>query len=206
MTRRPTPHTGMRAVQAAFDEARFGPGRTLNLRSMLPTAVQATERAEAWLRGKQAERVGDVLVITGRGNQSIAGVSVVREAVRALLATLRRRGVVEAIHEHTPGSFVVELAPLSALRAAPARRRHPVPMPTADPTALSGLSRETRALLRTAALYALESLGVRDPEPFVEQEMLAQFAHLSASVGDGPLREKRLRGALRALIEEMETH
>jgi hypothetical protein len=194
----------MRAVQSALDEARFGPGRTLNLRSMLPTAAQATARAESWLRGKQAERAGEVLVITGRGNRSVAGVSVVRQSVGALLASLRRRGVVRAIQEHTPGSFVVELAPLSALREAPMRRRHPVPVPTADPIALAGLSRTTRALLRTVALRALESLGVRDPEPFVEHEMLAQFAHIGASVGEGPQREERLRGALRTVLDEFE--
>lgn len=205
MSRRPTRRAGTRAVQAAFDEARFGAARTLNLRTLLPTAAQATVRAEAWLRGKQAERAGEVLVITGRGNQSVDGVSVVREAVRRLLIVLRRRGVVTAVREHTPGSFAVELAPLSALRAAPARRRYPTPAPRADPAALAGLTRETRALLRIAAVAALDALGVRDPEPFVEQEMLAQFAHLSVSIGEGPLREQRLRRALRVLIDEGET-
>ena len=176
----------------------------MNLRSMLPTAAQATARAEAWLRGKQAERAGEVLVITGRGNRSIAGVSVVRESVGSLLSSLRRRGVVQAVREHTPGSFVVELAPLSALRAAPARRRHPTPVPPTDPKVLAGLTRETRALLRSVALCALDGLGVREPEPFVEREMVAQFTHLAASVGEGPRREERLRRALRALLDELE--
>ena len=203
MGRDRTPRT--RAVQAALDEARFGPAHTLNLRAVLPTPVQAATRAESWLRQKQVERAGDVLVITGRGNASIAGVSVVRQAVLDLLRTLKRRGVVQAIGEHTPGSFVVTLAPVSAMRSAPARRRHPTPVPErTDVKALAGLSRDTRKLLRTVALHSLEALGVREPAAFVEREMLAQLSHLSATVTAGPMREERLRRALLAMLEELE--
>src|SRR6185437_7227961 len=138
---------------------------------------------------------GDVLVITGRGNRSIAGVSVVRQAVLALLRTLRRRGVVSAMREHTAGSFVVTLEPLSSLRSAPSRRKDPTPAQTTDPRVLAGLSRETRKLLRSVALCSLESLGVREPEAFVEREMLAQLSHLGATIREGPMREERLRNA-----------
>lgn len=194
-----------RAVHAALDEARFGPSRTLNLRAVLPTPAQATARAESWLRQKQVERAGDVLVITGRGNASIAGVSVVRQSVLDLLRTLKRRGVVQAIGEHTPGSFLVTLAPVSAMRSAPARRRHPIPEPPAtDVKALAGLSRDTRKLLRTVALHSLEALGVREPAQFVEREMLAQLSHLGATVTAGPMREERLKRALLAVLEELE--
>lgn len=199
---RETPRT--RSALTALDEARFGPGRTLNLRAVLPTPAQATARAESWLRQKQVERAGDVLVITGRGNQSVAGVSVVRQAVLSLLRTLRRRGVVGAVREHTAGSFVVTLAPLSSLRSAPSRRKDPTPAPTTDPRMLSGLSRETRALLRSVALCSLESLGVRAPEAFVEREMLEQLSHLGATIRDGPMREERLRQALLVVLEELE--
>ena len=192
------------AVHAALDEARFGAGRTLNLRAVLPTPAQATARAESWLRQKQVERAGDVLVITGRGNRSVAGVSVVRQAVLDLLRALKRRGVVEAVREHTPGSFVVALAPLSSLRSAPARRKDRTPVLMADERALSGLSREMRALLRSVAVCSLESLGVRETEPFVERAMLAQLAHLQATVRAGPMREGRLRSALRVLLEELQ--
>lgn len=192
-----------RSAFTALDEARFGPGRTLNLRAVLPTPAQATARAESWLRQKQVERVGDVLVITGRGNRSVAGVSVVRQAVLALLRTLRRRGVVEAVREHTAGSFVVTLAPLSALRSAPSRRKHPTPAQPTDPKALAGLSRETRNLLRSVALCSLESLGVREPEPFVEREMVAQLSHLGATIREGPMREDRLRSALLVVLDEL---
>lgn len=199
---RETPRT--RSALTALDEARFGPGRTLNLRAVLPTPAQATARAESWLRQKQVERAGDVLVITGRGNQSVAGVSVVRQAVLSLLRTLRRRGVVGAVREHTAGSFVVTLAPLSSLRSAPSRRKDPTPAPTTDPRMLSGLSRETRALLRSVALCSLESLGVRAPEAFVEREMLEHLSHLGATIRDGPMREERLRQALLVVLEELE--
>ncbi|HKV50863.1 MAG TPA: hypothetical protein VJO52_06640 [Gemmatimonadaceae bacterium] len=194
-----------RGVHSALDEARFGTARTLNLRAVLPTPAQATTRAESWLRQKQVERAGDVLVITGRGNVSIAGVSVVRQAVLHLLRVLKRRGVVHAIGEHTPGSFVVTLAPVSAMRSAPARRRHPTPEPEpTDVKALAGLSRETRRLLHTVALHALEALGVREPAAFVEREMLSQLSHLSATVTAGPMREERLKRALLAMLEELQ--
>jgi hypothetical protein len=201
-----------RALQQALDEARFGPARTLNLRATLPTVAQAVARAESWLREKQASQMREVLIITGRGNRSADGISVVREAVVRLLAALRRGGVVRNIVEHTPGSFVVELAPLSALREAPRRRRGPRPPPIADPESLAGLAPQTRELLRRVATYALEALGVHEPELFLETEMVAQFAHIAAaipggtepgSVGDAE-REERLQAALRAILAEYE--
>jgi hypothetical protein len=194
--------SGEMSLHRAFDEARFGAARTLNLRATLPTQAEAVARAEAWLREKQASRAGEVLVITGRGNQSEGGESVVRAGIERLLASLRRRGVVQRVVEHTPGSFVVELAPFSALRNAPLRRREPTSAPPADPAALAGLSSETRELLRRVAQRALEELGVRDPERFVQGEMVAQFAHVAAAVPEGPDREARLRAALTALLAE----
>lgn len=190
------------SLHRAFDLARFGPARTLNLRATLPTEAEAVARAEAWLREKQASRAGEVLVITGRGNQSEGGESVVRAGVARLLASLRRRGVVQRVVEHTPGSFAVELAPLAALRDAPRRRREPAPAPPADPAALAGLSSATRELLRRVAQRALEELGVRDPERFLQGEMVAQFAHVAAAVPEGADREARLCAALTALLAE----
>jgi hypothetical protein len=143
-----------------------------------------------------------VLIITGRGNQSEGGHSVVRAGVARLLASLRRRGVVQQVVEHTPGSFVVELAPLSALRDALPRRREPVAAPPADPRALVGLSAESRDLLRRVARRALEELGMRDPERFIEAEMVTQFAHVAAAVPEGVDREARLRAALTTLLAE----
>lgn len=194
------------AVFTALDEARFGPSRTLNLRSMLPTVAQATARTESWLREKQAGRAQEVLIITGRGNQSPGGVSVVRDATIRLFASLRRRGVVRSAREHTPGSFVVELAPLSAVREAPKRRRERADPIVARPGELGGLADETLTLLRQVAARALEALGVRDPAPFLEHEMLAQFAHVSRAVPSGPRREARLRAALMTLLDEYDVH
>src|SRR6266576_1409749 len=110
-------------VWKAFDEAAFGQKNTLNLRESLPTVADARFRAEAWLRERQVGGGRDVLIITGRGNQSPGGISPVREGIVSLLPSLRRRGVVKEWKEHTSGSFVIRLAPISSLLDAPRRRR-----------------------------------------------------------------------------------
>ena len=192
----------MIATRQAFDEARFGSARTLNLRASLPTVREATARAEAWLRQCQVERAGEVLVITGRGLGSPEGVSPVREAIHKLLGSLKRRGVVAEHREHTAGSFVVRLAPTSALWNAPKRKREPAHPAPADPPALDALEPDTRAMLRTLALSSLDALGVRDPESLVEGEMLRQFGALAAAIPAGPDRETRLRAVIARAIEE----
>ena len=195
------PHS---ALQRAFDEARFGGDRTLNLRERLPTVEQAVERTERWLRERQVLGGGEVLLITGRGNGSEGGVSAVREGVRKRLTSLRRRNVVAAVHEHTPGSFVIELAPMSALVEAPKRKREAMPVPP-DPSILKGLGTETRALLRTLATRALDALGVHaPPREFVSDEMVRQFAALAPGVPAGPDRESRLRAAIQRALDELD--
>src|ERR1039458_10771301 len=82
------PRTARIALHRAFDEARFGPARTLDLRASMPTAAEAVRRAEPWLRERQMARAGDVLVITGRGKGSPGGVAVMREALRKPFSTL----------------------------------------------------------------------------------------------------------------------
>ncbi|HET7583923.1 MAG TPA: hypothetical protein VFK13_03395 [Gemmatimonadaceae bacterium] len=191
-------------VLRALDEARFGPARTLNLRAMAPTVVQAVARAENWLRERQLAGAGEVLIITGRGQGSPSGVSPVREAVVRLLASLRRRGVVADVAHHTAGSFVVRLAPLGALRDAAPRRRERTPPPAVDPAELAALGEDTRDLLRRLARRSLEELGVRDVEPFVAREMVAQFALFSAGTPEGPARERRLRAALTRALGELD--
>jgi hypothetical protein len=186
----------------AFDKIRFGPDRILDLHEQLPSGVQAVARVEAWLREKQARGAKEVLVITGRGNNSEGGVSVVREEVHRLLARLRRGGVVREMAPHTEGSFVVTLAPLSALREAPRRRRDPMPPRPSDPESLLELAPQTRDLLRKVSLRALEELGIRDPGPFVQREMLAQLSYAIRSIPDCSNREERLRAALAMLLAE----
>lgn len=202
---RPKPRVGLKGLQQAFDEARFGPARTLNLRESLPTVDQATARADSWLRQQQIERAGEVLIITGRGNNSAGGFSVVREAVIRLLHALRRRGVVSGHAEHTPGSFVVTLAPVSALWDSPKRNggRGVAPPPRTAPS-LDELDAETRALLRNLAERALEGLGIKDTAEFLQGEMLKQFGAIARSVGDAPGREDRLRIAIRAALDQHE--
>lgn len=196
---------GLNGLRHAFDEVRFGARRTLNLRESLPTAAVAVTRAEAWLRQQQVERADEVLIITGRGNQSEGGVSVVRERVAALLHTLKRRGVVAGHQEHTPGSFVVTLAPVSALWESPPRNRgRGVVSAIATPPSLDNLDEDTKIMLRNLAERSLEGLGVKDTGTFLQGEMLKHFGAIAATIGEGPDREQRLRQAVRVALDQYE--
>lgn len=195
----------LKALWNALDEAAFGPERILNLREMLPTAVEARTKADVWLRARQVMKPQEVLIITGRGNQSVSGVGIIRQEILGMLPSLRRRGVVESWREHTPGSIVVKLAPMSALLLASKRRRDGSnAMPEElDPASLSALGANTLRLLRELAIQNLESLGVNDPKPFIEQEMLRAFSALAGSVPPGEQSEERLRVAIRRALEEV---
>ena len=118
---RPKPQ--LKALWNALDEAAFGPERILNLRELLPTAVEARAKTDVWLRSRQVMKPQEVLIITGRGNQSVGGVGIIRQEILQMLPSLRRRGVVESWREHTPGSIIVKLAPMRALLLASKRRR-----------------------------------------------------------------------------------
>jgi len=196
----------LKGLRQAFDEAAFGADRTLNLRESLPSGIEARNRAESWLRAKQVSGGGDVLVITGRGNQSPGGVGVVRENILALLPSLRRRGVVESWREHTPGSLVVKLAQVTRLLAAAKRKRddrasvvEPPPPPS-----LTALDKETLRLLRLLATRTIESLGVSDGTRFISGEMSRVFETLSATLPLSADREGMLRRAISAAIEELD--
>ena len=197
--------TPLAPVWKAFDAAHFGAKNSLNLRDSLPSAADASYRTEAWLRERQVSSAKEVLIITGRGNQSPGGVSVVRTAILNLLPTLRRRGVVKEWREHSPGSLVVGLEPISALLNAPRRKRDRASAhPAIDPQALTALDATTLKLLRLLAVRSLESLGVRDPEKFVEAEMLAKFHSLAASIPSGEGSEGRLRKAIAAALDQLD--
>lgn len=192
-------------VLKAFDEAEFGTKNILNLRESLPSAADARHRAEAWLRERQVARASEVLIITGRGNQSPGGVSAVRGAIVALLPALKRRAVVGGWREHSPGSFVIKLASLRELLEAPRRMRDRAEMRSAPvPRSLDGLDKSTLVLLRRLAVRSLEGLGVRDTDKFVEAEMLAKFNSLAGSVPDGIEGEVRLRDAIAAALEQLD--
>lgn len=195
----------LHSVWKAFDEAEFGASNTLNLRESLPTVADARFRAEAWLRERQIGRAVEVLVITGRGNQSHNGISPVREGILALLPSLRRRGVVKEWREHSPGSFVVRLDSISSLLEAPRRKRERATKiaPTA-PRSLEGLESATLQLLRRLAIRSLESLGVRETEKFVEAEMVSKFNTLAGGIRPGIEGEARLREAIVAALEQLD--
>jgi hypothetical protein len=193
----------LKALWQALDEAAFGAERTLNLRESLPTAAEARQRTESWLRARQVTRTEEVLIITGRGNQSAGGVGVVRQEILAMLPSLRRRGVVESWREHSPGSLVVKLAPLSVLMGAGRRRRDTASSaPVQQAGSISGLTPETHRILRQLALHNLNQLGVNASDQFVGDEMARIFSTLLVSVGDVPDREVALRTAISNALDE----
>ena len=195
----------LHSVWKAFDEAEFGPKNILNLRESLPTAADARFRAEAWLRERQVSRANEVLLITGRGNQSPGGISAVRAAIVALLPALRRRGVVIEWREHTPGSFVVKLGSISSLLDAPKRKRdRALVAKPADPRSLAELESSTLFLLRRLAIRSLESLGVRYTDKYVDAEMLSKFNSLAGGVAPGVEGEARLREAISTALDQLD--
>jgi hypothetical protein len=191
-------------VAAAFDEMRFGRENTLDLRKTLPTGFEATRRAETFLRERQMARPGEVLVITGRGNQSLDGFPVVRPAVADALARLRRCGVVESWQEHSPGSFVVTPAPIKALFEAPRRHGDQAAAAVAEDNAFAGLADATRTALRRLAIRSLQELGAPAVEPFLHDEMQRQFSALGSSILPGSNRDARLRAAAEATMDELD--
>ena len=186
----------------AFDEVRFGEANILNLRESLPTASDAAKRAEAWVRQKQVEGVAEVLIITGRGNNSGGGVSPVREAVARSITSLRRRNVVDRYEEHTPGSFSLTLASIGAMIDAPRRRREREG-PAITAPSIARLSESNRRMLRDLAERSLEALGIKQTDEFLEAEMERQLKALHSAVGSDPGSDARLRGALRAALDQI---
>ncbi len=194
----------LKALWQAMDEAVFGAERTLNLRELLPSAAEARARADVWLRARQVTRTEEVLIITGRGNQSVGGTGIIRQEILEMMPALRRKGIVESWREHSPGSLIVQLAPVSALLGAGKRRRDNKDSAAAEPTqeSLSGLQAETRELLRQLAIRNLDALSIDADEQFVRQEMVRSFSTLLSSIPDGGSREALLRAAILTALEE----
>jgi hypothetical protein len=191
------------ALWQSLDEAAFGSERTLNLRESLPTAAEARARADAWLRSRQVIKAEEVLIITGRGNQSVGGVGVIRKELLAMMPGLRRRGVVESWREHSPGSIVVKLAPTTALFTAPKRRRgNDEEQAPRKGTSLTGLNRDTMLLLRQLAFINLETLGVDPDEEFVRSEMERSYSILVKAIPEVDRTETTLMQAVKNAIED----
>lgn len=121
-----------------------------------------------------------------------------------MLPSLRRRGIVESWKEHSPGSIVVKLAPMSTLLATAKRRRDAPGVSTQAEGAsvLHGLDPQTIRMLRQLAVRYLESLGVMEPEHYLDNEMTRTFSALIAAIPEGPNREGELQAALRKAIDE----
>lgn len=186
----------------ALDELRYA-GRILNLRESLPRAAEAVRRAENFLREHQVRGSAEVLIITGRGNQSVHGIGVLRAEVEKLLFSLRRRGVVAEHHSHNPGAFVVRLASLTSLLEAPARHRDRSRQPPAP--AIEGLSDDTNDLLRQLAERSLDELGVRPDEGAIENEMHRHARILAPSLPGGAAMEGALRDAIRQALAQYDS-
>jgi hypothetical protein len=107
--------------------------------------------------------------------------------------------------EHTPGSFVVKLGSISSLLDAPKRKRdRALVAKPADPRSLSELESSTLSLLRRLASRSLESLGVKQPEKFINAEMLSKFNSLAGGVVPGVEGEARLREAIATALEQLD--
>ena len=191
------------ALWQSLDEATFGSERTLNLREALPAAAEARARADAWLRSRQVIKAEEVLIITGRGNQSVGGVGVIRKEILAMMPGLRRRGVVESWREHSPGSIVVKLAATTALFTAPKRRRgNDEETAPRKSTSLTGLNADTVLLLRQLALINLDTLGVDPDEGFVRSEMERSYSILVKAIPEVDRTETTLMQAVKNAVED----
>jgi hypothetical protein len=124
----------------------------------------------------------------------------VREAVIRLMLSLRRRNVVERYEEHTPGSFSITLASIGAMVDAPRRRRESTK--PAAPGPLPDLSPSNRRLLRDLAERSLEGLGIKETGAFLDAEMQRHLRAIVAAIGVTPVREEKLRAALRAALDQ----
>lgn len=199
----------MRSRQPAspLERARFGPLRTLNVRASMLTGDESAARVEAWLRSKQVELTGDVLIITGRGAGSLGGIPVVKEATIRALNRLRRLSVIASYGEDTPGSFIVTLAPLKALLEAPARRSTPSRQPNRRKPSILGLKTVTRDRLRYLAGRAIDALGVKGAsESQIQNEMERQFTMIARTAPAGADSDKWVDAAItRALSEYAES-
>ena len=194
----------LKALWNALDEAAFGAERTLNLRESLPSAADARARTEVWLKARQVTKPEEVLIITGRGNQSLGGIGVIRREILAMMPSLRRRGIVESWREHSPGSLVVKLAPLSVLLSVGKRRRdnNLTDDKSSHDEVLSGLAPETMRLLRALSMQNLELLGIEDTEDFIKRERTRTFSAFAAALPQGEKREEMLQSSIRHAIEE----
>lgn len=193
------------AAGSVWERLRFGAGRTLNVRAGMLTGPDAAARVETWLRSRQVEMSGEVLVITGRGKGSPGGVSVVRESTRRVLARLRRAGVVSAFEEDTPGSFVVSLAPLRAMLEAPRRRGAAAPR-SMGKSSVDGLNPATLSKLRDLATRALDALGIQAPnDAMIESEMRRQFTLIARTAPSGADPDRWLLGAIDRLRYEYDS-
>jgi len=185
----------------AFDEAQFGEGRTLNLRDGLPSGYEAATRAEAWVRLKQVEGAREVLIITGRGAHSVDAVPVVRAHVAKRLASLRRAGVVASIKEHSPGSYVVCLAPMSTMLTASQQPQRSKNSRVVSTPATAAVTAATRQIVHDLAVRTLASLGIHaTTRAMVADEMERQVELLTQAMPRDADREQWIRhAALRVL-------
>ena len=201
------PPVGLNGLHHAFDEARFGDQRTLNLRDRCRPSTPPTTRADAWLRQQQVDAPSEVLIITGRGNNSEGGVSP-SFARPSIACCTRCAGAAwsTAHEEHTPGSFVVTLAPVSALWESPQAqsrtRRRPPPPPT--PPSLDDARRRHATMLRNLAERALEGWASRTPRLSFRERCSSSSARSRRRSATRPAATNAFARAIRAALDQYE--
>jgi hypothetical protein len=72
------------------------------------------------------------------------------------------------------------------------------------PASLAALEPETLAQLRRLAVLTIQSLGVDNSGPFIEDEMQRVFATLTITLPVSTDREGTLQRAIKSAIEELE--
>ncbi len=205
---RPPRRTGLKGLQKAYDEIRFGDRRTLNLRESLPYGAGSCD-AHGGVASPAAGRPKRRVLDHHRPWQSERGRCLGRARSRdspsarpqAARRCRRPPGTHAGLDGRDARSNLGTLGITEAQWRTRCRHTHAMRTP---PSLRRSRSRAARIMLRNLAERALEGLGVKDTAKFLQAEMLKQFGALAATVGDAPGREARLRTALRAALDQHE--
>jgi hypothetical protein len=112
--------------------------------------------------------------------------------------------VVASVQEHSPGSFVVQLAGLRTLLEAPPRKKDsPRRAKKREAQWAHGLRPATLVALRELATRSLDMLGAPATDTLVDDEMLHHFTRFASAIGTGVDRDVRLRMAIRTALDEL---
>ena len=203
---RPDRRGGLTGLRQAFDEARFGPRRTLNLREWLPTpevAVARAERVAAPTTGRRRRRGsrhhGPRQPERGRLFRRSAG----RDSIAPRAQARRRRGRTQRAYGWLVRRHARAGVGALGIAKAPSRHRGTA---RAESSAVARRPRRGESPTCSAISPSVRSKGSasRTPRTSSRGEMLRQFSAIASTIGDVPGRESRLRAALRAALDQHE--